>query len=272
MAEPVFPEALTPELRAARLDPLQTARAMVANQRWADRLGWGLHAKAIATLISAPDATPDDAVFATSVAAWQAGHGQAVDGILGPQTWGAMRALLEPPDSLTGLLPPSPPVPVGLQRVFEVFGDPRPLFDASGNIDAKGLWQWERQILARGEFPFPISVRAAAETMVIRGFQAHRLLVPVFEAVFQEIDRLGLRSCIRSFDGIYNFRKIRGSTSSLSLHAFGAAIDLDAATNALGTRGDMDPRVIEVFEHFGFFWGGRFSRPDPMHFQYARSY
>jgi hypothetical protein len=57
------------------------------------------------------------------------------------------------------------------------------------------------------------------------------------------------------------------------LHAFGAAIDLNAAANPLGEQGSMDSRVIEVFEHFGFFWGGRFhGRPDPMHFQYATGY
>ena len=32
----------------------------------------------------------------------------------------------------------------------------------------------------------------------------------------------------------------------------------------------MDPRIVDVFEHFGFFWGGRFGGlVDPMHFQYA---
>jgi hypothetical protein len=48
------------------------------------------------------------------------------------------------------------------------------------------------------------------------------------------------------------------------------AIDLNPETNALGTAGDMSPRVVQVFRHFGFAWGGDFRRrPDPMHFQYA---
>ena len=30
----------------------------------------------------------------------------------------------------------------------------------------------------------------------------------------------------------------------------------------------MDPRVVKVFEHWGFNWGGNFLIPDGMHFEY----
>src|SRR5947208_1262952 len=82
----------------------------------------------------------------------------------------------------------------------------------------------------------------------------------------------GLRSAIKTWDGTFAFRAIRGETH-LSVHAFGAAIDLNAGTNPLGGPGDMSPDVIAVFQHFGFLWGGDFHvRKDPMHFQYATGY
>jgi hypothetical protein len=32
----------------------------------------------------------------------------------------------------------------------------------------------------------------------------------------------------------------------------------------------MDPRVVEIFERWGFEWGGRWLVPDPMHFEFVR--
>ena len=74
-----------------------------------------------------------------------------------------------------------------------------------------------------------------------------------------------------TFDGCFNNRPQKGGTK-LSTHAWGISVDLNAATNALGTSGDMDARVVEIFKEEGFVWGGEFGRPDPMHFQYARKY
>jgi hypothetical protein len=59
---------------------------------------------------------------------------------------------------------------------------------------------------------------------------------------------------------------VRGETTK-SNHAFGIAIDVNALANPLGTAGDMPPEVVEEWELEGGAWGGRFSRPDPMHFE-----
>ena len=75
------------------------------------------------------------------------------------------------------------------------------------------------------------------------------------------------------FGGAYNFRLMRGSLK-LSMHAYGCAIDLDPASNALGrpykeTLGMMPMAVVEIFEAEGAIWGGRWKRPDCQHFQFA---
>jgi hypothetical protein len=253
----------------------ELARAMVSNPRWAERLGWGRHAEAIAVLVGAVAGAPAEAAFARAVGVWQGRAGLAVDGIIGPDTWKAVSAALSPPASLTGIVPPGlPAVPEGFDEVLALYGDPRPLLAPDGTLTAENEALWQRQTLSRGELPFPIALDPAhPEKGTKTTFYAHRKLVSAFAAVFGEIDRLGLRAHLRSWGGIYNFRPIRGTTTRLSLHCFGAAIDLNSESNALGTAGDMHAGIIDIFEHFGFFWGGNFrGRPDPMHFQYARGY
>lgn len=75
---------------------------------------------------------------------------------------------------------------------------------------------------------------------------------------------------LNQFGGTFNYRPIRGS-KSISLHAFGAAIDLDPSHNALGaTEGRMPLWVITIFKDNGWMWGGDFhGRKDWMHFQFA---
>lgn len=77
-----------------------------------------------------------------------------------------------------------------------------------------------------------------------------------------------------------------GGTRSASGHSWGTDIDLNAPTNphasaawhrrnARGTRPfglalscDIPERVIRMWEDNGFTWGGRWSNPDPMHFEF----
>lgn len=76
---------------------------------------------------------------------------------------------------------------------------------------------------------------------------------------------------ISHYDGAYNPRKIRGSATKWSNHAYGAAIDLDAAHNGFGTgHGAMPKPVVDAFKRQGARWGGDYKgRTDPMHFEFA---
>lgn len=67
-------------------------------------------------------------------------------------------------------------------------------------------------------------------------------------------------------DWSYGNRDVRGGASK-SNHAFGIAVDVNALSNVLGTTGDMPLEVVEQWEIEGGGWGGRWSRPDPMHFE-----
>jgi hypothetical protein len=73
---------------------------------------------------------------------------------------------------------------------------------------------------------------------------------------------------LRTYDGCYVPRFIaRNPDNSISLHTWGIAIDMDAATNYRGIRGTMDIRIVEIFKRWGFRWGGDWKYTDSMHFE-----
>ena len=114
---------------------------------------------------------------------------------------------------------------------------------------------------------------ATAEVAILGEVTCHRLLIPQLDAALAEIAEEGLAGLIRPADygGCYVPRFIdRDPSNPLSMHAFGLAVDINVSTNLLGTAGDLDPRIVEIFEKWGFEWGGRWERPDPMHFELAR--
>jgi len=52
----------------------------------------------------------------------------------------------------------------------------------------------------------------------------------------------------------------------------GLAIDIDATKYPQGQRKRQPPRwVVELFEQYGFEYGGNWKTPDPMHFEFAGS-
>ncbi|HVF18648.1 MAG TPA: M15 family metallopeptidase [Mycobacteriales bacterium] len=100
--------------------------------------------------------------------------------------------------------------------------------------------------------------------------QCHRLTIPQLRRALQEIEGAGLSSHITSYSGCYVPRFIESNPErAVSLHTWGIAFDINAPTNRMGTRGNMDPRIVAIFEKWGFRWGGRWSVPDPMHFELA---
>lgn len=147
-------------------------------------------------------------------------------------------------------------------------GDPEVVGESSGGLI--GTLRFE--VLDDGFIrPDPAWVAAnitQADLPIIGAVTCHRLLIPQLHAALNEIEQGGLAEEIYEYNGCYVPRFIdRDPDNPLSMHAFGLAVDLNTPTNQLGTTGDMDPRVVEIFERWGFVWGGRWSRPDPMHFE-----
>lgn len=74
---------------------------------------------------------------------------------------------------------------------------------------------------------------------------------------------------LKTFDGCFNIRKKRGLTS-MSLHSWGVAIDVNAAWNGLCKPSTLTPEFVKCFTDAGFEWGGNWKRIDAMHFQLAK--
>lgn len=74
---------------------------------------------------------------------------------------------------------------------------------------------------------------------------------------------------LKTWDGCFNIRKKRG-LSSMSLHSWGIAIDVNAFENGLGQEPKLSARFVKCFTDNGFHWGGTWKRKDGMHFQLSK--
>jgi hypothetical protein len=93
----------------------------------------------------------------------------------------------------------------------------------------------------------------------------------LFEA-FKKIEAAGLQNELKTYNGCYVERKVRGR-SAMSLHSWAMAIDFNSETEKLNQKkngvfhSNFSPRLIKCFTDSGIFWGGHWrSRFDPMHF------
>ena len=158
-----------------------------------------------------------------------------------------------------------PDVPKGYGEIVKTFGDIRAYIRPDGTLRP----DWERHELGLAKLARPLPLGWDLDVQVSQ-IRCHQKLVPLFEAIFEAIDEQGLWEHLHTYDGCFAYRAKRTS-SKLSTHAWGIAIDLNAATNLQGTDGDMSSAIVQVFESQGFKWGGRWPLPstDGMHFQYA---
>jgi D-alanyl-D-alanine carboxypeptidase len=98
----------------------------------------------------------------------------------------------------------------------------------------------------------------------------HRRMIPPLRSALAELRRRGLGHTVEpsEYAGCYAPRRIQPS-GTLSLHAWGLAVDLNAASNPLGGESNQDPRLVRTMERHGFYWGGDFPTVrDPMHFEF----
>ncbi|MGD9656820.1 MAG: M15 family metallopeptidase [Methylocystis sp.] len=94
-------------------------------------------------------------------------------------------------------------------------------------------------------------------------------------AVAMEIDRLpqDIRRHAYPSAGAFNCRVVK-DTGKRSMHAYGAAIDLNTAFSDYwlwrkgGYRNRIPYEIVEIFERHGFIWGGKWGHFDTMHFEY----
>lgn len=103
-----------------------------------------------------------------------------------------------------------------------------------------------------------------------RSVTVNKAASEAFQGFLKELEGTGYK--IGDIGG-YSKRKMRGG-SAWSEHAFGTAIDINAAKNAMGgSRTDMPKNIKEMAAKYGLVWGGDWKGKsyDPMHFQWGGS-
>lgn len=158
--------------------------------------------------------------------------------------------------------------PNGIQEIYDTFGDIRLFINDANQLSNT----WNSKYLSVARLPYPLGLAWNLNTSVQK-ITCHKLMVPVFEAVFSEIVTQGLQSSVTTLGGCFSFRPQRMGIK-LSTHCWGIAIDLNPGNNEQGTFGNMDTGIITIFRNAGFKWGGDWSgkSQDPMHFQFATGY
>lgn len=155
--------------------------------------------------------------------------------------------------------------PFGLNEIHKFYGDPAPFMRVDGTVKPA----WER-LMVRIPLVVPLPLGWNHDVLATH-VRVHGCVASEVERLFKAWDAAGLWPLLTTYDGGYHWRMKRGSTK-LSMHSFGGALDFNAATNQMGMSGDMDRNLVAVAESLGWCWGGRFMRPDFMHFQWARGY
>lgn len=112
-----------------------------------------------------------------------------------------------------------------------------------------------------------------ARVPILGAVTCHRILFPQLRSALRAVAGEGLGFLVDPADygGCYSARHINADPDArLSHHSWGIAIDINVSTNAYGREPNQHPRVVEIFESHGFTWGGRWLRPDGMHFEWVR--
>lgn len=210
---------------------------------------------------------------------FQKRHRLFKDGVVGNKTWG--KAIMLGFD--IGLVkvqdnwyPPKPdfkPI-VGNDKRMSIFGE----FEYEASPTARNPERimvdkgWKKEHIVWVDLP----ALKEATNGKHRGMNFHRLGAEQLEDFFNEIHKQGLHKRIISFSGAYYPRFIRGSRKTLSNHSWGTAFDINAWQNWLnkepakkGEKGYLMD-LVPIANHYGFYWGGHFTRKDGMHFEIAK--
>lgn len=151
--------------------------------------------------------------------------------------------------------------------------------DPDANHDGAPDRAWEDANLVRLTPPYHMAL-AWAPDQPVKAIRCHRLAAPSLERILAGIlAHYGSQAAVEAvrmhlYGGAYTFRLMRGG-ASLSIHSWGAAIDLDPERNGFGrkwdpSRGMMPSEVIALFAAEGWVWGGNWRTADAMHFQSAK--
>jgi hypothetical protein len=229
-----------------------------------------------------------DAATEKATRAFQRAHGLLTDGVVGPKTLGAALTngfdlgFSDPRRGTGEAILPEPTTLRPLRSTVErqaLFG---PLqFRAAGTPSKpeaiRTLGTWQRDNIVTVEIPQLVGKLAFGSRPSKGRMQFHKKAAPQLLALWSAWESAGVLDRVLTYEGSFDARFIRGSTTELSNHALGTAFDINAKWNPLGAIPALAGRegsvreLVEIANQHGFFWGGHFKRrPDGMHFEVAK--
>ncbi len=173
--------------------------------------------------------------------------------------------------------------PDGKAEIIARYGNP----DADGDMVLDAKWYADNLIV--GNLPWPMRLSWTGET--IKRVQAHRLVMDsLMDALYEVGKKFGLYEAgsgigmdevrRRNWDmwgGCFNFRRMR-QYPALSVHSWGAAVDICPAIGRQGHREDIatfPQAYVNAFRSRGWDWGGAWGEQwlaDAQHFQACTGY
>ena len=127
------------------------------------------------------------------------------------------------------------------------------------------LGEWERRNIVPLDPPFELRDGRGRPLSTIR---CHRLVAPALGRVLADLMRRNLCHLVNTFDGCFVARHMGWDPRrSLSRHAWGIAVDVNARMFPYGPEAAQNRRLVDALKRQGFAWGGEWRTPDPMHFE-----
>jgi len=161
---------------------------------------------------------------------------------------------------------PDPDSTLSTARVKQLLGVPAYVVRGDGTVGIDDGWvaanlPGERLLLNES-----IRVRA----------RCHHGINDALRAALAEVAAAGRAASIdvtnaNRYGGCFQarFNRIAGDIGILSRHTWGIAFDTNTADNCQGCVPALDCEVVRIFRRHGFAWGGTFTRPDGMHFEWV---
>jgi spore coat assembly protein SafA len=154
-------------------------------------------------------------------------------------------------------------------------------FSYREDYSQEGAWiiidpVWKADHIIKVHIPCLEGIRTYDHMRSHGWLHCHKKIAADLQAAFAEIEQKGLRKYIIFWSGSLAPRhKNHDRNRGLSPHSWGIALDLNHHWNQYGdppaesgTKGSV-MELVPIFEKHGFYWGGNFSEPDGMHFEYA---
>ena len=117
------------------------------------------------------------------------------------------------------------------------------------------------------DFPWCLDITVGTTNSPFKRLFVNKEFKAKLFTAFTNIEKAGLQKEIKTYDGCYVERRVRGR-QTISLHSWAMAIDLNASLEQLGkTNTQWSGQFVAIMKATGLFWGGDWKgRKDNMHF------